>query len=222
MSEQDTGQMSTPEPQSSDEVVEQAKAQMGAVERVLKGLPIIRDYVDKELRREADRRLRETIAQRLEAQKQQLYDLQQRLLRSGGLRHLDEVDNAVQRLQTLIDRVKHASSGYAGLFDMTRIREEQLRALYRFDRALAQRTEEVRQAIQRLREAVQADEGINQAIDALSDKVAELNRLLDQRSAAVENPELLQEEIAPEVGPEWLSAPDEAAGTEMSAEERPE
>lgn len=205
---------------SSDEAVEQAQEAMGPVERILKGLPVLRDYVDRELRREADRRLRETIAQGLEGQRQRLYDLQQRLLRQGGLRYLDDVDNAVQRLQILIDRVKHAGSGYAGLFDRVRVREEQLRALYRFDRALAQRVDEIRQAIDRLRRAVQEDREIHRAIDQLSEKVAELNRLLDRRSAALEDPELLQPENAPEVGPEWLAQPpEEIPDAEPSSEE---
>ncbi len=220
MSEQDRDPSAPSTFQGSDEAVERAKEEMGAVERMLKGLPIIRDYVDKELRREADRRLRQTIAQGLEAQRQRLYDLQQRLLRGGGLRYLDDVDDVVQRLQILIDRVKHARSGYAGLFDMARIREEQLRALHRFDRALAQRVDEIRQAIDRLRTAVQEEQGIHRSIEELSEKVAELNRLLDRRNAAIENPDLLQQENAPEVGPEWLAGPGEAADTELSAEER--
>ncbi len=203
---------STPPPfQSSDEAVERAQEAMGPVERILKGLPVLRDYVDRELRREADRRLRETIALGLESQRQRLYDLQQRLLRQGGLRYLDDVDDAIQRLQTLIDRVKHAGSGYAGLFDRVRVREEQLRALYRFDRALAQRVDEIRQAIDRLRGAVQEDQEIHRAIDELSEKVAELNRLLDRRRAALEDPELLQPENAPQVDPEWLAQPSEEA-----------
>ncbi|RME51019.1 MAG: hypothetical protein D6790_20485, partial [Caldilineae bacterium] len=114
----------------SERFVDKAKEQMGAIERLLKGLPIIRGYVDKDLRREADRRLRQTIAAGLEAEKQRLYDLQKIFLRSGGLRYMDDLDGAVQKLQTLIDRIKTASYGYAGLLDAVKIREEQLNALH--------------------------------------------------------------------------------------------
>ena len=46
----------------SDQFVDFAKSQMGAIERLLKGLPGISGYVDKELRRDADKRVRDSIA----------------------------------------------------------------------------------------------------------------------------------------------------------------
>ena len=55
--------------------IEQAKSQMGAVEEMLKGLPGIEGYVEKELRRDADYQLRQTIAAQLEKQKQRLLRL---------------------------------------------------------------------------------------------------------------------------------------------------
>ena len=53
----------------TERFVEQAQANMGAIERLLKGLPGIRGYVDKELRRDADKRLRDAIAGQLTEQK---------------------------------------------------------------------------------------------------------------------------------------------------------
>ncbi len=49
--------------------VDKAKSEMGTIERLLKGLPIIRGYVDKELRRDADYRVRQTIANALRGRK---------------------------------------------------------------------------------------------------------------------------------------------------------
>ncbi len=151
--------------------VEKAEEQREAIERLLKGLPVVRGYVDKELRRDADYRLRQTIAEELNAEKQRLYDLQQRLMQSGGLRHLDDVDGAVQALQTLADRVRTASYGYAGLFDAARIQEEQLDALHRFDVALATRTYEIREAIDTLRASIESGDDIESAIQALRAKI---------------------------------------------------
>ncbi len=131
----------------SDQFVEKAKDNMGTIERLLKGLPIIRGYVDKELRREADYRLRQTIAGALESEKQRMYDLQKKLLKGGGLLYMDDLDNAVTRLQKLADRVKTASYGFAGLLDAVKIQEDQLNALHRFDVGLAARTYEVQQAV---------------------------------------------------------------------------
>ena len=45
----------------TDSFVEKADENMGAIERVLKGLPLVHEYTDKELRREADHRLRQLL-----------------------------------------------------------------------------------------------------------------------------------------------------------------
>jgi hypothetical protein len=189
--------------------VDKAKEEMGAIERLLKGLPIIRGYVNKELRRDADFRLRQTLTDELNAEKQRLYTLQQKLLGGGGLRFLDDVDGVIQKLQTLADRVRTASYGYAGLFNAVRIQEEQLDALHRFDVALANRTYEIREGIDQLGKAIDDQEGIDKAIDALNTKLIEFSRLFDQRHRAVEDPDLLAEDNAPTVSEEWMQAADQ-------------
>jgi hypothetical protein len=176
----------------SDQFVDAAKERMGAIERLLKGLPGIKGYVDKELRRDADKRLRELIAQELETQKQELLAVQRLLLEGGGLLWLDNVDGAVQKLQILIDRIKTASYGYAGLFDPVRIREEQLDALNRFDQAMANRTVDVKMAIASLRKAVEEGGDIGGATRKLTDLVAELNNVYTKRYEAILSPGLLE------------------------------
>lgn len=199
----------------SNPFVDKAKANMGAVERLLKGLPIIRGYVDKELRRDADYRLRQTIVEALSTEKQRVYALQQKLLRSGGLRYLDDVDAVVQKLQTLADRIATASYGYAGLFNAVRIEEDQLDALHRFDVALAERSYEVAEGVDELERAIgKGNTGVEEAVADLSDKLIELNRLFDQRHRAVDDPDLLAGD-APNVSEDWLKAADQY-GTESS------
>jgi hypothetical protein len=186
----------------SDSFVESAKGQMGAIEGLIKGLPGIKGYVDKELRRDADKRVRTMIAGQLEEQKQALFGLQQKLLKGGGLALLDEIDGAIQKLQILIDRIKTASQGYAGLFDAVRIREEQLDALNRFDVALASRVVDVQNAVQALGTAIDSKGEIGAAIQQLANLIVELGNLFSRRAEAVLSPDLLiQPAYAPEVDP---------------------
>ena len=60
----------------TDQFVDFAKSQMGAIERLLKGLPGISGYIDKELRRDADKRVRDGLVQTLEQSKSELMDIQ--------------------------------------------------------------------------------------------------------------------------------------------------
>ena len=175
----------------SDHFVETAKANMGALERLLKGLPGIRGYVDKELRRDADKRLRDMIASQLEDQKQALLEIQNKLLKGGGLAWLDDVDGVVQKLQTLIDRIKTASYGYAGLFDAVKIREAELDTLNKFDVALAGRVVAVENAVKALADAVSSKQNIQALVDQLTALMGELRTTFDKRREAVISPDLL-------------------------------
>lgn len=189
----------------SDRFVQDARDNMGAIERLIKGLPGIRGYVDKEMRRDADKRLRDLIARELEEQRQGLFGVQQQLLRGGGLRYMAAIDGAIQKLQILIDRVKTASYGYAGLFDPVNIGEEQLNSLYRFDVALANRTVELQTSVAQLQTAVAQNENVDAAIDALSNLVTEFNTLFSKRNDAVVNPDLLLDRAyVPQVPAELL------------------
>lgn len=182
----------------SDQFVESAKQQMGAVERLLKGLPGISGYVDKDLRRDADKRVRESIVLELNQSKATLMDAQNALLKGGGLALMDDVDEAAVKLQTLIDRIKTASYGYAGLFDPVRIKEGQLDALYRFDTALAQQVGTINAAIAALAQAIDERGNVAAAAASLTKTVVAMSQLFDRRQEAIVAPDLLaQPDYAP-------------------------
>lgn len=63
--------------------VEQAKSQYGAIEKLLSGLPGIGGYMDKELRRDADYKLRQMIAENLSDPLKELLSVQKKLLKGA-------------------------------------------------------------------------------------------------------------------------------------------
>ncbi len=197
----------------SDQFVDFAKEQMGAVERLLKGLPGINGYVDKELRRDADKRVREGLMQILEQSKSELMEIQNRLLSGGGLLFMDDVDQAVVKLQTLIDRIKSAAYGYAGLFDAVRIKEAQLDALHRFDTNMVGEVNRLNEAITALSEAVADNSNVGSVINRVTKVVADLNRLYDKRKEAIMTPDLLsQPDYAPPAATAESDAGSDAGG----------
>lgn len=175
----------------SDDFVSASKDNMGAIEALVAGLPGIKGYVDKELRRDADKRVRMLLASRLEEQKQALFAIQRKLTKGGGLEYLDDVDVAIQKSQLLADRMKTASYGYAGLFDPIKVKEEELNALHRFDVAMAVRTVDVENAVKTLAGAVDNAGDVDAAATQLTDLLTELNSLYARRSEAIVSPDLL-------------------------------
>ena len=175
----------------SDQFVESAKSQQNVIERLLKGLPGIRGYVDKELRRNADYRVRQMIGEELDRAKGALLDVQNKLLRSGGLTWLDDIDLAVSRLQTLSDRVKTASYGYAGLFDAVRIREDALNALHRFDTALMGEVAKIETSVASLRSSFSDKAAVGTLVDSVINSISDLTMKFDRRERAIIAPDLL-------------------------------
>ena len=201
----------------SDQFVDFAKSQMGAVERLLKGLPGIGGYIDKELRRDADKQVREGLARTLEQSKVELLEIQNRLLSGGGLLYMDDVDRAIVKLQTLIDRIKTAAYGYAGLFDAVRIKEGALDALNRFDVAMVGEVGQLNDAITALSNAVADNANVQPVISRVTKVVSDLNLLFDKRKDAIVSPELLdQPDYAPPAAPAAPDAPPAASPSESS------
>lgn len=129
-----------------------------ALEQLAMKIPGFAGYKARETRREADKLLRVTIAQRVMEQVQRLSDVQRALLRQGGLRWLDDVEAAVVRLQTLADQIRTASYGYAGVFDAVKIQEEQLARLYAYDQKLLAAVDALAEAVERVRAAVGSED----------------------------------------------------------------
>lgn len=184
----------------SDQFVQAAKDQRHVLERLIKGLPGIRGYVEKETRRNADYRLRQMIADELERSRNALYEVQNKLLRGGGLTWLDDIDLAVSKISTLADRIKTASYGYAGLFDTVRVKEDALAALHRFDTALMNEVAKIESAVATLRSSLDDKSAIGGLIDQTINAASELTMMFDRRERAILSPDLLTDNtFVPEV-----------------------
>lgn len=182
----------------SDSFVEQSEDQQHVLERLVKGLPGIRGYTDKEARRDADYRVRQLIADELNRTRDSLLECQNRLLKQGGLAFLDDLDVAVNKVQNLSDRVRTASYGYAGLFDTVRIGKEQLNALFNFDVAMLKDVARMESAVAALRTSLADQTTVAAQIDQTIAAAADMTQLFDRRARAIESPDLLmQADYAP-------------------------
>jgi len=106
------------------------------VERWMARIPGVRTYRDREHRRETDKRLREHIAARLLEARSGLTRTTLEMSKKGQLGPLAELDRLSSRMQQMADTIRYASYGYAGIFDVEKIREEELDRLYTFDLSL--------------------------------------------------------------------------------------
>lgn len=158
---------------------------MGGLESLVAKIPGYSGYKAKETRREADKLLREQLARSFDEQRRHLLELQKQLVSSGQIALLDDMDSAAVKLQTLIDRIRTATYGYAGFFDAVKIKEDQLDALYEFDNALVEQVGNVEAAVGRVESALTAQEGVAGAIADLTRIVRDINDLFSRRQDAI-------------------------------------
>jgi hypothetical protein len=88
------------------------------------------------------------------------------LTEAGRLDRLPTLDRVARRVSTLADQVRHARYGFAGVFDLHKIREAELAALHRFDLVLLEAVPGLRQPLQALADAATDDTAFPQALDA--------------------------------------------------------
>ncbi|HNX50589.1 MAG TPA: hypothetical protein PLS53_03400 [Thermoanaerobaculaceae bacterium] len=115
--------------------LERARAARTWLERLGARIPGYKGYQERELRREVDQVLRAELAGRLDRARDGVRSFQRRLRldQAGTLARLASADT---RLDQLANTLRHAGSGYAGLFDAVKVREDELGTLYRFDLSL--------------------------------------------------------------------------------------
>lgn len=155
------------------------------LEKLLSIIPGWSGYQERQNRRKADQIMRQTLAEKLAAQRRKLDTAQNDLIAHGKIELVDDVGRAVTQLQTFIDRVRFATYGYSGLFDAIKINQDELERMYNFDAALFEYVERLDTATQRLQEAIAIGEGIPEAIRVVQDICREANDTFDEREQVI-------------------------------------
>jgi hypothetical protein len=155
------------------------------LERLGEKIPGYGGYVQKERRRDIDKMHREHLADRLRTLKQTLNDVVRELTDGRRLMEVGPVDRAAKKVDMVENRVRYASYGYAGFFDVVKIEEPQLDRLYQFDLALVQKVEELEQHARSLKDAAGTAEGLKGAAANLERALDEFNRSFDERTRSI-------------------------------------
>ncbi len=158
---------------------------MGGLERLASKVPGYKGYKAKEMRREADKLLRTQVVTGLDDQRKRLSALQAELVSQARIEFVDDLERAVMKLQLLIDRVKTASYGYAGLFDAVKVKEEQLDALYDYDNQMLDFVNDIAAGVDQVNSAVRSEEDLGAAITELISSIDEANTVFGHRHEAI-------------------------------------
>jgi hypothetical protein len=117
-------------------------------------IPGFHGYKEREIRRESDKLLRNQIYQKLSSAESQAKDTYRSLVNQGINDTWDDTDHLMARLDRVVERINHSEYGYAGFFDVTKVKEPDLDRMMDYDMQLLQMTDTVTAAVQGLKDSV--------------------------------------------------------------------
>ena len=155
------------------------------LERLGDKIPGYGGYAARERRRDIDKMHREHLADRLRSVKQPLLDVVRDLTGVGRLMEVGPLDRAQKKIDQAENRVRFASYGYAGFFDVVKVREAELDRLYQFDLSLVEKVEEIERQARELSGRAGTGDGLKQAASDFERAIDELNRTFDERHRVI-------------------------------------
>lgn len=156
----------------------------GSLRKLMARLPGFKGYIAKESRREADKMLRTYIGRQLDSQRSKLQRLGAKLATAGDMDDVTALEPVRMKLQTISDKIKTATYGYAGFFDAATVNEKELDALYDFDNSLLTNVDAIAAAVGGLTKAAQGDV-FSEALDAVASAIEDLAAVWTSRKDVV-------------------------------------
>lgn len=151
------------------------------LEKIARVIPGYGGYKDKELRREADKLQRTYLSKRIREEKARLERVNGELGRKLFMDAIGEADRTAKRMEKVMDRVRFASYGYAGFFDLVKVRENELDKIYEYDAGLLEDVERISRSISELEDSLESQSEARSRIGELNSLVIGLDAKLNER-----------------------------------------
>jgi hypothetical protein len=146
--------------------MEAAKGLADHLERWASWVPGVGTYREREKRRETDKRIREHVAGGLQDTRGQLKRAMLDFSRNGKADLLIDLDHLSAQIQQMADTIRYASYGYGGIFDLEKVREEEINRLCSFDLSLKEDAEKLQGKIGEMTPALSGEELRRKIVEA--------------------------------------------------------
>jgi len=173
----------------SDQIFGKVGSDLDIFKKIVSKIPGFGGYVERQKRRDADKLLRDTIANRIEEQWQRVSGLQREFINAGDIAYVDDLEAAAIKMRTFADRIRRAPRGYSGLFDAVKINEEELSQIYQYDASMLDLVDETSRAIDNV-EASVASDGLPAAIRNLQSTTQKCIDVYNRRAEVVFAPDV--------------------------------
>lgn len=167
------------------DLFEQVTNAQDAFKKLANKIPGFGGYIERQNRRAADKLLRETVATRFEELYSRASNLQADLVANGMISYVDDMEKAIIKIRTFIDKISRASYGHAGLFDAIKINEKELAALYTFDNAFFDLADQINRALDTVEASIADEAALPAAIRNLVTLAREAVKTFEKRGEVI-------------------------------------
>jgi len=152
------------------------------LQKLWEKIPGIKGYEKLEDRRDTDKIVRETIAQRFSEEWDRISAVEKNLAKGMGIVYLSDLESAAMKIRQFADRIRTAAYGYAGLSDAVKVDDIALQQIYDYDLYLFDLADSVKGSVDKLEDSVAANDGIDHAIADLNKVAQECLTALNRRA----------------------------------------
>lgn len=164
---------------------EKVSSQVDPFKKLVSFIPGFQGYIERQNRRDADKLLRETVARRFEEHWSRASNLQVELVNNGMIKYVDDMEKAVLSLRTFIDKISKAARGYSGMFDAVKINEKELEAIYQYDAAFFDLSDQVKSGLDNVEASLNDETALPAAIRNIITLARTAVENFDRRSEVV-------------------------------------
>ncbi len=123
----------------------------GKIKKMIRQIPGIGTYLNRESIREADKSLRVEISRRLDELLGVVEWIKTDQAKKGGWKHLNMLEDLSRDIEKVSRLIERAERGYASVFDETKtVTEKTLDLVYEYDKALVEDVDYIEEQIQQM------------------------------------------------------------------------
>jgi hypothetical protein len=171
----------------NSDMLSKVQGQMSLPERIAAFVPGFRGYKEKEIRRESDRLIRNHLYMKLNNERNDLRDIEQKLADRRYFDVLTDMDRLGAKMDRVVEKINHASYGYSGFFDAVKVKEGNLDSMIAFDNKLLDGINALTMEV----DAFKADlasgvtSNLKTRVQNVTDKLESLESTFDQRNEVI-------------------------------------
>ena len=162
--------------------MQRSKEDRGIFERISLYIPGYSGYRQRNMRRDIDRLVRSHVALSIKEVKTVMNDRKREVMENGDMASVKTMERISTKIDTYMKSIESAESGYSGMWETIKTKEDELDSIIEWDEKLVIGCEELKQTLKDFRDQVDGGSAdVKQELREIERMVDDLKDALSQR-----------------------------------------